>query len=123
MYDHVIGTPSVDGLADYFARLSEYDDPRDEHHEDDDHSSDEDDHLDRTVTRHGTVNVPNPRTPGGRTTSRSMDVRRDFMFQPEAFNPRLQRARREELEAAADGPNKSDPGRPDQQPLQPPTRR
>lgn len=108
MYDHVIGTPSVDGLADYFARLSEYDDPyqpREGHRDDEEHSSDEDDHLDRTVSRHGAVNVPNPRTPGGRTTSRSMDVSRDFMFRPDAFNPRLQRERRD------DGrPSRSDEG-------------
>lgn len=108
MYDHVIGTPSVDGLADYFARLSQYDDPHEEQHEvEEDHSSDEDDQLDRTVTRHGTVNVPNPRTPGGRTTSRSMDISREFMFRPEAFNSRLQRARRDEGGRAS--PSASEP--------------
>ncbi len=93
MYDHVIGTPSVDGLAGYFARLAEHDDPVDS--EDTEHSSDEDVDVDRTVTRTGGVNVPNPRTPGGRTTSRSMDVSREFMFRPEAFNPRLRQARRD----------------------------
>lgn len=30
-YDVIIGTPSVDGLADYFARLADYEDPEHEH--------------------------------------------------------------------------------------------
>lgn len=91
LYDHVIGTPSVDGLADYFARLAnEYDD------EDED---DEDDH--RVVTRGGAVNVRNPMTPGGRNTSRSMDLGRStasnsFTFRPESFDPRLTRERASE---------------------------
>ncbi|RFU25085.1 hypothetical protein B7463_g11244, partial [Scytalidium lignicola] len=79
LYDQIIGTPSHDGLADYFARLSEtYDD--DEEEEDD---------LNRTTSR-GRVNVPNPRTPGGRV-ARSMEIDRNFMFNPDSFNVRLMR--------------------------------
>lgn len=86
MYDAVVGTPSHDGLADYFARLA------DVYTEDADHSDEELD-LGRAITRTGRVNVPNPRTPGNRTTSRSMDISRTFMFRPETFNPRLRGAR------------------------------
>lgn len=69
-YDHVVGTPSVDGLADYFARLANYDDG-------DSDSADEDfGHPSRIVER-GRVNVANPRTPGGRNVpSRSLDIAR-----------------------------------------------
>ncbi|KAG9235884.1 hypothetical protein BJ875DRAFT_503739 [Amylocarpus encephaloides] len=74
LYDNVIGTPSHDGLADYFARkafitsmLSQYDD---------DQTDDED--TERPFAR-GRVNIPHPRTPGGRV-ARSMDVDREFMF-------------------------------------------
>ena len=88
LYDQVIGTPSVDGLGDYFARLADA-------YSDDDHSEDELD-LDYTISRSGRVNVPNPRTPGQRTASRSMDINRDFMFRPESFNPRLQAAREQQ---------------------------
>ncbi|KAH8672511.1 hypothetical protein BGZ60DRAFT_373848 [Tricladium varicosporioides] len=70
LYDHVIGTPSHDGLADYFARLSQYDDD----HEDENDST-------RPFDR-GRVNVPHPRTPGGRI-ARSMDIDREFMFNAE----------------------------------------
>lgn len=69
LYDHVIGTPSHDGLADYFARLGEYEDEQME-------SDDED--VARATTR-GRVNVVNPRTPGGKV-ARSMDIDRNFMF-------------------------------------------
>jgi arrestin-related trafficking adapter 3/6 len=61
----------VDGLADYFARLANYDDG-------DSDSGDEDLHLRRSVTRNGRVNVANPRTPGaaGRIPSRSLELER-----------------------------------------------
>jgi len=72
-YDHIVGTPSHDGLADYFARLGEaYDD--DEEEEEDEHRA----------TSHGRVNIANPRTPGGRI-ARSMDIDRNFMFNSEGF--------------------------------------
>jgi len=76
-YDHIIGTPSHDGLADYFARLASYDD--------DEGTDDED--YNRASTR-GRVNVANPRTPGGRI-ARSMDIDRNFMFNPATFNNTL----------------------------------
>lgn len=76
LYDLVIGTPSHDGLADYFARLGEtYDDD-----DDDNHTDDED--ANRASTR-GRVNVANPRTSSGRI-ARSMDIDRNFMFSPTA---------------------------------------
>ncbi|RYO89643.1 hypothetical protein DL763_005593 [Monosporascus cannonballus] len=69
-YDVVVGTPSVDGLADYFARLADYDDAE----------SDEDEEAatpSRLTERTGRVNVPHPRTPGGRLVpSRSLDIQR-----------------------------------------------
>jgi arrestin-related trafficking adapter 3/6 len=69
-YDLVVGTPSVDGLADYFARLATYDDA-------DSDSADEDfENPSRIMERSGRVNVVNPRTPGGRVTSRSMEINR-----------------------------------------------
>ncbi|KAL8349096.1 hypothetical protein RB601_002063 [Gaeumannomyces tritici] len=88
-YDLIVGTPSVDGLADYFARLAEHDDTSglantraDTDSTDDD---DEDEELDahtpaRLTDRSGRVNVPNPRTPGGRNVpSRSFDIQRPVM--------------------------------------------
>ena len=79
LYDHVIGTPSHDGLADYFARLGEaYDDDAYEY-----------DDLNRAYSN-GRVNVANPRTPGGRI-ARSMDIDRNFMFNPASFNSALSR--------------------------------
>ncbi|RAL68562.1 hypothetical protein DID88_007287 [Monilinia fructigena] len=73
MYDHVVGTPSVDGLADYFTRLADYEE---------DHTDDED--VERASNR-GRVNVVHPNTPGGRI-ARSMDINRDFMFNSAALN-------------------------------------
>ncbi|KAI1310839.1 hypothetical protein F5Y03DRAFT_8082 [Xylaria venustula] len=69
-YDLVVGTPSVDGLADYFARLADYDGDSD--------SGDEDVNLrSRLTERTGRVNVPHPRTPGGRMVpSRSLEIQR-----------------------------------------------
>lgn len=112
-YDIVVGTPSVDGMADYFKRLSHFEappqepqpsssnsyfasgangsgvdgtSPQDRIREDDDgedtetgsdsDSSDETRPA-RTVSRAGTVNVANPRTPGGRLVpSRSFEIER-----------------------------------------------
>ncbi|KAF5966504.1 arrestin-related trafficking adapter [Fusarium coicis] len=71
-YDVVVGTPSVDGLADYFARLA---DAGFEGHEDSE--SDPDDSPPRILDRTGRVNVANPRTPGGRRMpSRSLEISR-----------------------------------------------
>ncbi|KUI60375.1 hypothetical protein VP1G_07588 [Cytospora mali] len=107
-YDMVVGTPSVDGLADYFQRLSHYEHPLESQgignyslsgangsgqdgtaevgnaHDDDDgedteveSDSDSASERARTVSRAGTVNVPNPRTPGGRLVpSRSFEIER-----------------------------------------------
>lgn len=72
LYDHVIGTPSHDGLADYFSRLSQYDD---------DQTDDEDS---TRASNRGRVNIANPRTPGGRV-ARSMEIDRQFMFNAEAL--------------------------------------
>lgn len=70
-YDAVVGTPSVDGLADYFARLADYG-----YHDDEDSGSDPEDHLPRILDRTGRVNVSHPRTPGRRMPSRSMEISR-----------------------------------------------
>lgn len=58
---------------------------------DDEHTDDE--AVNRTTSRTGRVHVSNPRTPGSRTTSRSMDINRNFMFRPERFDSRLQHER------------------------------
>ncbi|KAL7625926.1 hypothetical protein AAE478_002695 [Parahypoxylon ruwenzoriense] len=73
-YEVVVGTPSVDGLADYFARLANYDDG-------DSDSADEGvDAPSRLTERSGRVNVPHPRTPGGRMVpSRSLEIQRPVM--------------------------------------------
>lgn len=100
-YDAIIGTPSVDGYADYFARYSarhgeEETIPEDdvaveeEGHEGEDGEDDESDDDDTTLgrvgvgsgrqrltERTGRVNVVNPRTPGGgRVPSRSLEIAR-----------------------------------------------
>ncbi|OAA63626.1 arrestin domain containing protein [Niveomyces insectorum RCEF 264] len=81
-YDVIVGTPSVDGLADYFSRLADYDGPdtaRDNVHAGNDEDSDsEGENVPvRITSRGGRVNVVNPRTPGGRHgPSRSMDIQR-----------------------------------------------
>lgn len=69
-YDVVVGTPSVDGLADYFARLADYDGA------DSDSASDSDETPPRILERTGRVNVAHPSTPGGRMPSRSMEISR-----------------------------------------------
>lgn len=73
-YDTVVGTPSVDGLADYFSRLANYDDG-------DSDSADEGiETPNRLTERSGRVNVPHPRTPGGRLVpSRSLEIQRPAM--------------------------------------------
>lgn len=68
-YDAVVGTPSVDGLADYFARLADYG-------LEDDSASDGDETPPRILERSGRVNVAHPRTPGGRMPSRSLEITR-----------------------------------------------
>jgi hypothetical protein len=80
LYEQVIGTPSHDGLADYFARLAET-------YEDENNTDEED--INRATSR-GRVNIVNPRTPGGRI-ARSMDIDRNFMFNPSGFNNTLRR--------------------------------
>lgn len=69
-YDVVIGTPSVDGLADYFSRLADY------RFEGEDSGSDSDESPPRLWDRSGRVNVAHPHTPGGRMPSRSMEMTR-----------------------------------------------
>lgn len=82
-YDAIVGTPSVDGLADYFARLADY--------EDDDSSSSSDcgsprntrgsgvSRPARLTERTGRVNIANPLSPGGLEgllPSRSLELQR-----------------------------------------------
>ena len=105
-YDAIIGTPSVDGYADYFARYSARhgeetipeDDVAVEDEEggeegEDDESDDDDTTLGRVgvgsgrqrlTERTGRVNVVNPRTPGGgRVPSRSLEISRSGFVFPE----------------------------------------
>ncbi|RDA94502.1 hypothetical protein CP533_2736 [Ophiocordyceps camponoti-saundersi (nom. inval.)] len=72
-YDTVIGTPSVDGLADYFSRLADYG-----FQHDDDSGSDSDMMPSRILDRTGRVNVAHPRASrsGRRMPSRSMEIAR-----------------------------------------------
>ncbi|KAI1465139.1 uncharacterized protein F4812DRAFT_133669 [Daldinia caldariorum] len=71
LYDVVVGTPSVDGLADYFTRLANYDDG------DSDSADEAVETPSRLTERSGRVNVPHPRTPGGRMVpSRSLEIQR-----------------------------------------------
>ncbi|KAJ2905907.1 arrestin domain containing protein [Zalerion maritima] len=82
-YDAIIGTPSVDGLADYFARLADYEDD-----DDDSSSSDGGDSSRpaRLIERSGRVNVANPMSPGGLALgdqlvpSRSLELQRPVML-------------------------------------------
>ncbi|KAL2206190.1 hypothetical protein CC79DRAFT_1342814 [Sarocladium strictum] len=69
-YDVVVGTPSVDGLADYFTRLAGH------RFEGDDSGSDSDESPPRLLERTGRVNVAHPHTPGGRMPSRSLEIAR-----------------------------------------------
>jgi hypothetical protein len=95
-YDVVIGTPSVDGLADYFSRLADYRFDQDGSDSDSDEAS-----PPRILDRNGRVNVLHPRTPGGRMQSRSMEIPRPspsiesgvLPFSPNAqFSPRTQQS-------------------------------
>lgn len=70
-YDVVVGTPSVDGLADYFTRLADH-----RFEGGDDSGSDSDESPSRILGRSGRVNVAHPHTPGGRMPSRSMEISR-----------------------------------------------
>lgn len=106
-YDAIVGTPSVDGLADYFARLADYNHDggrmagqeevvvegadylsaaatvsraEEEEVDDDDDSDSGDEHHPARIHRGGRVNVANPRTPGGRMVpSRSLELERPAM--------------------------------------------
>jgi len=82
LYDQVIGTPSHDGLADYFARLGET-------YDDEDNNTDDEDATRASIR--GRVNIANPLTSTGRI-ARSMEIDRNFMFDPAAaaaiMNPR-----------------------------------
>ncbi|KAK3313323.1 hypothetical protein B0H66DRAFT_349178 [Apodospora peruviana] len=117
-YDMIVGTPSVDGLADYFARLADYEDPLGINRgvetseestpmatgsagdsfftnsdpfasmmrtpgdvpADDDESSDSAEDDPARPHRRGRVNIPNPRTPGGRLVpSRSLEIVRPVL--------------------------------------------
>ncbi|KAI1170145.1 hypothetical protein F4777DRAFT_135996 [Nemania sp. FL0916] len=85
-YDLVVGTPSVDGLADYFARLADYnvDDDGDEDSGDDDEAVSI---RSRLTERTGRVNVPHPRTPGGRLVpSRSLEIQRPPVPPPDGLH-------------------------------------
>lgn len=104
-YDSIVGTPSVDGYADYFARYSARhggEAPIEESDvavEDEEGGPDEEDESDsdgdttlgrvgvvpggrkRLTERTGRVNVVNPRTPGGgRVPSRSLEISRPFVL-------------------------------------------
>ncbi|OAA57288.1 arrestin domain containing protein [Cordyceps fumosorosea ARSEF 2679] len=76
-YDTVVGTPSVDGLADYFARLADYFARlADYGFEGEEDESDGEETPPRILERSGRVNVAHPRTPGGRMPSRSLEIAR-----------------------------------------------
>lgn len=101
-YDTIVGTPSVDGYADYFARYSARHGPDAETIQEDDVAVEDDDEAEdgdetesdgdttlgrvgvvpnrkRLTERTGRVNVVNPRTPGGgRVPSRSLEISRPF---------------------------------------------
>lgn len=73
-YDAIVGTPSVDGMADYFSRLATYEHPDGAVEDDSDSDSDNMHMPTRIASRGGRVNV---RTPGARHgPSRSMDITR-----------------------------------------------
>jgi arrestin-related trafficking adapter 3/6 len=83
----------VDGLADYFQRLADYESPEPtvdesetdtihdhsptEGEDDSDSAEEEETQRARIAERGGRVNVANPRTPGGRLVpSRSLEIER-----------------------------------------------
>lgn len=96
LYDQVIGTPSHDGLADYFARLGEA-------YDEDENNTDDDEDVTRASIR-GRVNIANPLTSTGRI-ARSMDIDRNFMFNPAAAASIISPLRREsQVEPQPDTP-------------------
>ncbi|OBT62283.1 hypothetical protein VE03_08576 [Pseudogymnoascus sp. 23342-1-I1] len=91
-YDNVVGTPSHDGLADYFTRMANvYDVDQgavESGDEDDDALESESEtgsesKIRRNISRSGRVYVSNPRSPGPGALSHSMEINRDFMFRRE----------------------------------------
>lgn len=68
-YDSVVGTPSVDGLADYFSRLADHGFPDDQ-----DSNSESEELPSGILHRTGRVSVSHPRAPGARMPSRSMEL-------------------------------------------------
>lgn len=96
-YDNVVGTPSHDGLADYFARMANvYDENQgggESENEDEDEDDDEpesesgsESKIRRNVSRNGRVYISNPRSPGPRAPSNSMEINRDFMYRRELYD-------------------------------------
>ncbi|ELR07558.1 hypothetical protein VC83_07626 [Pseudogymnoascus destructans] len=80
-YDNVVGTPSHDGLTDYFSRMANtYDESQgeDEDEDEDDAESESDtgseSKIRRNTSRNGRVCISNPRSPGPRVRSNSMGL-------------------------------------------------
>ncbi|KFY23512.1 hypothetical protein V493_05816 [Pseudogymnoascus sp. VKM F-4281 (FW-2241)] len=78
-YDTVVGTPSHDGLADYFTRVANVYDEEEGLDESEGESGNES-KLRQNTSRSGRVYILNPRSPGSRAPSASMEINRDFMF-------------------------------------------
>jgi hypothetical protein len=100
-YDNVVGTPSHDGLADYFARMANvYSEGQGEggvDSEDDDEDVDgrqegsegesgNESKIRRNTSRGGRVYISNPMSPSPRAPSHSMEINRDFMFRREVVD-------------------------------------
>ncbi|KFY90314.1 hypothetical protein V498_06047 [Pseudogymnoascus sp. VKM F-4517 (FW-2822)] len=90
-YDNVVGTPSHDGLADYFSRMANMydgDQGEGENNDNDDELESESEsgsesNIRRNISRSGRVYIMNPRSPGPGALSNSMEINRDFMFRRE----------------------------------------
>ncbi|KAL5347701.1 hypothetical protein ACLOAV_007110 [Pseudogymnoascus australis] len=90
-YDNVVGTPSHDGLADYFSRMAnmyDVDQGEGENNDNDDKPESESEsgsesNIRRNISRSGRVYILNPRSPGPGALSNSMEINRDFMFRRE----------------------------------------
>ncbi|OBT53459.1 hypothetical protein VE04_06142 [Pseudogymnoascus sp. 24MN13] len=94
-YDNVVGTPSHDGLADYFSRMATtYDEGQGEDDADDEDEEEEEEEVSesdtgseskirRNTSRNGRVYIPNPRSPGPRLRSSSMNISQGFMYRRE----------------------------------------
>ncbi|KFY13750.1 hypothetical protein V492_03052 [Pseudogymnoascus sp. VKM F-4246] len=102
-YNNVVGTPSYDGLGDYFTRMANEDqgegERQDEGQDGDESQGESEDESDgegavisegdsgneskirQNTNRTGRVYIPNPRSPGLRAPSTSMEINRDRMFQ------------------------------------------